>query len=486
MSSEHQVWLVARRELRERSRSPAFRASLAVMVLAVVAVVVLPSVLTGTGTRDIGLTGRNPSELPRAIHSQLEAVGSTGRIHRYRDVTAGEQAVRAGDLDVLVVDGRRMEWPKRVDEQLKAVVTGAVQLLAVQQRAAAAGIDREEMRTLVAPVPVTHVELSKVAGRQAGDETATVVMIGLMLMTISVYGALVLSGVVEEKTNRVVEVLLTRVPARTLLAGKVLGIGLLGLAQVAVSAVAAAVAVQAVDAFDVPAVREAVLAWAVVWFVLGYALYATLYGALGSLASRQEDAQSVAGPAMMVLIASYSAVFFLVAHADSAAARALSYFPPTAPMAMPSRTAMGAAAWWEPLVAALVTVAAIGWVLRVGGRLYASAILHGGPSLSLRDAWQASAAAPGRGDEVGGLHWSARSTWNSLVERTTTMAGTRNSSPTRTVTALTAVGIVLGIVVAVLTRDVIIGVIAGSLFIAVTVTTLRLWTGGGTRRARHP
>ena len=97
---------------------------------------------------------------------------------------------------------------------------------------------------------------------------------------------MVLSGVVEEKSSRVVEVLLARMPARNLLAGKIAGIGLLGLAQFGVTALAALVAISAVDSFDIPAVGGAVLAWVVVWFVLGYALYATVFGALGSLASR--------------------------------------------------------------------------------------------------------------------------------------------------------------------------------------------------------
>ena len=65
---------------------------------------------------------------------------------------------------------------------------------------------------------------------------------------------------------------------------------------------------------DVPAVRGAVLAWAIAWFVLGYALYATLFGALGSLGSRAEDAQSVAGPVMVVLPVAYFASFAMILH----------------------------------------------------------------------------------------------------------------------------------------------------------------------------
>jgi ABC-2 type transport system permease protein len=484
MSGARQVWLIARRELRERSRSSAFRISLVIMVLTVVAIIVLPAVLTSSDrSRDIGFTGHTPAELPRTVNSQLAAIGTTGHTRTYDGVAAGERAVRDGDIDVLVVDGNRLEWPKRADQKLKATVTGAIQLVAVQQRAAAAGITPDQLRAVAAPVRVDNVELSKVAGRSAGDETAVIVMIGLLLLTISIYGGLVLGGVVEEKANRVVEVLLARVPPRRLLAGKVLGIGLLGLAQVAVTAAAAFVAVATVDAFDVPAIRGAVLAWAVVWFVLGYAFYATMYGALGSLASRQEDAQTVAAPGMMVLVASYFAVFFLVAHADSAGARALSYFPTTAPMAMPTRIAMAAGAWWEPFLAVAVTLLSTFAIVRLGGRLYASAILHGGPTLSLRDAWHAANAAPR--DTAGHLHHPVRTAWKAVVEGRAHMSPDQ-SVQRSTLVVVSAVGVTLGVIVALVTTDVILGVIAGSLLISLVIAVVRVWTGGGTQHPRHP
>ena len=99
------------------------------------------------------------------------------------------------------------------------------------------------------------------------------------------------------------------------------------------------------------------LAWIVVWFVLGYALYATVFGALGSLASRTEDAQSVAGPVSIVLAAAYFVAFAAIGSPDTTWARAVSYFPVTAPLAMPNRIAMGAASWWEPPVAVALTLA---------------------------------------------------------------------------------------------------------------------------------
>ena len=145
MNGLQQGWLVAVRELRERSRSRAFQASLAVMLLVVVGVIIVPAMLDTGGTpRDVGLTGTVPDQLPGAIGDQSEAVGSTARVHRYDALAEGEEAVRRGDVDVLVVDARRLMWGGRADEQLRAVVTGAIQLVAVQERAAAAGVSPDD------------------------------------------------------------------------------------------------------------------------------------------------------------------------------------------------------------------------------------------------------------------------------------------------------------------------------------------------------
>jgi ABC-2 type transport system permease protein len=220
-----------------------------------------------------------------------------------------------------------------------------------------------------------------------------VVMTGVLLFCISVFGQMVLTGVLEEKASRVVEVLLARIPARALLAGKIVGIGLLGLAQIAVTALVALIAVTTVRSVDVPAVRGTVLVWAIAWFVLGYALYATVFGALGSLGSRLEDAQSVAGPATIVLFVAYFAAFAMIGQPASAADWAISYFPLTAPMAMLGRIAMDATAWWEPVAAAALALATTAGLVQLAGRIYTSAILHGGPRLSLRDAWRNTAQA---------------------------------------------------------------------------------------------
>jgi ABC-2 type transport system permease protein len=357
----------------------------------VAAAITLPALLdTGPGTKDVGLTGEQPAGLTDALRAQGEGVDTTIRVNRYDTRAEGRAAVRDGDVDVLVVDARQLEWRQRVDEQLEAIVVGAIQLVAVRDRAEAAGMDPDELLAVVAPVAMDSVELGQVEGRSPDDETAAFLMTLLLFFAISTYGAMVLSGVVEEKSSRTVEVLLARMPARNLLAGKVAGIGLLGLAQVAATAAVALVAASLVDSFDVPAVRGRVIAWAVVWFVLGYALYATVFGTLGSLASRTEDASSITGPVSIILVLGFLVSFAAIGSADTTWAQLVSWFPVTAPLAMPIRIAMGAAGWWEPVLAALITVATIGGLVVLGGRVYTRAILHTGTPLTLSEAWRAA------------------------------------------------------------------------------------------------
>lgn len=385
----NQGWLVARREIRERSRSRGFRISSLLMLLVAVAMVVLPGFLDDADkTRNVGLSGDSSQVFEQVLSRQGESSEVTLHLRRFSSVAAGERALRDEDVDVLVVGARRLEWRGSADPELQALVVGAVQVATVQQRASAAGVDPYTVARMLAPVPVESVDIGAVPGRSADDEAAAALMTVALLAAIVIYGNLVLTGVVEEKSSRVVEVLLARLPAKALLGGKVVGIGLLGFGQLAVTAVAALLASMVVDSVDLPAVTGGVLAWVLVWFVLGYALYAMIYGALGSLASRTEDAQAVAGPVGYVLVAGYWVSFIaLSADPDGPWARVLSLFPVTAPLAMPGRIALGATAWWESPLAVLLSLAAITMLISFAGRVYRNAVLRTGAVLGLRDAW---------------------------------------------------------------------------------------------------
>ncbi len=389
------ISLVAARELRTRLRSRVFQAATVIMLLAVVAAIVLPVVLRSDtpATRRIGLTGTVPDGLPAALAAQAAATGSRVQLQSYSLPADGEDAVRRSKIDVLLVDGGQLVWRARADAALHALVAGAVQATEARQRAAALGLPERELAELLTPARLGERILARDDAGRATTESAALVMLVLLFTSIIFYGSQVLTGVVEEKSTRVVELLLARMPPWQLLAGKVLGIGLLGLGQLLLIAVAASASAAAVDAVDIPRVEAALVARLLVWFLVGYALWSLVYGALGALAARSEDAQAVSAPANYLLIATYFFAFTTaLSEPDAVTSRVASFVPLTAPLIMPIRLARGQVAPWETLLALVLAVAAIYALVRLAGRVYAGALLRTSGKTRLRDAWRLGAA----------------------------------------------------------------------------------------------
>ena len=197
---------------------------------------------------------------------------------------------------------------------------------------------------------------------------------------------------VEEKSSRVAEVLLSRVPPPSLLGGKIAGIGLAGLAQFAAVAAAAVGTLLITRPSGLPPGTYAAIPMLVVWFVLGYAFYSVLYGSLGSLASRTEDAQAAAGPIIALLAGIYIAAVVAIGNPGAGWVTLLSLLPPTAPIMMPLRTSLVNVPAWQVIIAVILTIAAIYGLFRIGARLYRNAILHTGARLHLREAWRGQSA----------------------------------------------------------------------------------------------
>ena len=210
----------------------------------------------------------------------------------------------------------------------------------------------------------------------------------LLLMSLAVYGQWVVSGVVEEKNSRVVEVILSTVRARDLLAGKVIGIGLLGLAQLALVAGLAA-SLLAAGVFHAPSALGGSLALVIPWFTLGFALYAVAYAAAGALASRQQNADTAGQPVTYTLLAAYFAGYVaLSTNADGLLANIFTIFPLTAPLVLPARSALVGVPLWEHALAVLLVLLAVYALVRFAGRIYAHGLLHAGPRLGLGAAWR--------------------------------------------------------------------------------------------------
>ncbi len=392
MKATRSVLLVARRELVERARSAAFIISLVISVLVIGAVIVLPS-LFADDSRQVGLVDAAPPSMEDMVKAEADRVGLTVEISRYADQAAAEADLDAGDLDVVVAD-QEVVWPAEPDSQLETALESAMFMISVQERAAELGLDSSAAAQMLAPPEISVRSLEPVGSDIESRRLLAQVAVILLFMAIAMYGAFVLTGVVEEKSSRVVEVLLARVRPRHLLAGKILGIGTLGLAQVAVIVAAGTVALRLTDSgsVEIPAISPALAALLMLWFILGFAFYSTAYGALGALASRTEDAQSATGPLTALLIGSYFFVFITVAGDGSDwLVRLATLLPLTSPMAVPMRAATGELPVWEGLVAVVIMLIAIYAMIRFAGRMYTGAVLQTGAKLRMREALRASA-----------------------------------------------------------------------------------------------
>ena len=221
-----------------------------------------------------------------------------------------------------------------------------------------------------------------------GNEASkAIVVLGTIILYLSLatYGGWVTSGVLEEKSSRVAEVILSAVRPRELLAGKVIGIGLLGLGQFAAVALTATIAAIAVGR-HLPASTPGAIGLITLWFLLGYAFYCSAFAAAGAASSRQAEAPAVAGPLSLLILLGYVASLSVQVNPDGVLARITPFIPPLAPMVMPARMLLGHAQPWElPASAALMLVATYG-LIRMAGRAYSGNILRFSGRVTVRGA----------------------------------------------------------------------------------------------------
>jgi ABC-2 type transport system permease protein len=384
------IWVVARRELTVRAGSKAFRISTAVMMISLILGIVVPARVLRDADQYTVAVVAGAGDVSAAISEQAVPAGLSVDIRPVGDRAGAVALVQAGTVDAAVVDLDEIIWKSGADGDLEPVLRAAVSQTAIARRVAAAGVDPA---TLVAPAGPTVTVLSPRPDRTPQTIIALIGMI-LLFVALNFYGSYVLMGVVEEKSSRVVEVLLARVPASHLLAGKVVGIGLLGIGQFVTLGVVAAVTLQIVRPPELPPTTLPMIAGIVVWFILGYVFYSVLYGALGALASRMEDAQTAVAPLTGFLLLAYFGAFAILGNPHAWWVTVGSLLPPTAPMFMPVRAALTTVPAWQMVAAVVSMLAAIVLLVQAGGRLYRGAVLHTGGRIKIRQAWTGTTGAP--------------------------------------------------------------------------------------------
>jgi ABC-2 type transport system permease protein len=388
LSSGQLVRLVAAREISTRIRDKTFIASSVLMIVLILGVLVFQVVVnSGEDTSRIGVVG-DPGQVGTALEAQGEALDLDVEVVRFGTDDEARAAVGTEDVDGALVGGAAD--PELVlrdpDTTLEAVVSGAVGSVALGDALAQAGVD---------PSDLPQVTVTALDGDSEADTQRTVVaVVGVVVLysLLILFAQFVAQGVVEEKSSRVVELLLATMRPWQLLAGKILGLGVLGLGQIAVIAAIGIGGALAFDVVDLPGELVGTVLWLLFWFVLGYALFASLFAVAASLVSRQEDLGSVLTPASLVLVAGFIVAIQAASDPTGTLAVVTSYVPGLSPMVMPVRQAAGDVALWEVGVAVVLMLVAIALVIRLGGRVYSGALLRTSGKTKLREALRAGEA----------------------------------------------------------------------------------------------
>lgn len=389
------VRMVAGRELTTRLRSRAYVVTTLVMFVAVVVGGVVLHLAQGSSSATVvGLTPQTAS-LAQPLEASAKAAGEDVEVEQVADDAAAKKGVEDGTLDAALT-GDPASFTVVVKKELDT--TGTAVLTSLRQQAALAsavqklGGDPAQVSQQLSSATLDVTALEPQPTRDGAQIVAGYVAGILLFITLQTCAQLVAQGVVEEKSSRVVELLLATVRPWQLMAGKVLGIGVVGLIQVAVvvlGGAGTAAVLGLVDASDID--LGATAAWSLVWFVVGFVMYSLALAALAALVSRQEDIGSVTAPVVMLMIVPYVIGISIAPwNPDSPIVQWLSYIPFCAPLVMPIRIALGTVETWQAVVSVLISLALVPALVWLAGRVYSNAVLRTGARVKLRDALRAA------------------------------------------------------------------------------------------------
>jgi len=394
-TTDRGMWLVvARRDFWVRLRDRGFVISTAI-TLVVLSIFILLRAYTGDDAPSFRLGIVEPGAATVADASDVEAAGERRGVEvttvPYDDADAAEQALRDGEIDAALVHGDDLEGRTSVPAQLAQIVQDAMVRARIQAALADAQVPASTIDDVLNQPAIQVRTLEPVDPNR--DANAGIALIGVLLAygQLFGYGVWVATGVIEEKSSRVVEVLLSAIRPRQLLAGKIAGIGALGICQLAFIAAFAIGLAMITGAIDLPATAIGTALIVLTWFVMGFAFYAGLFAVSGSLVSRMEELQNAMVPINLLIFASFFISIGALENPDSTLSVVASILPFSSALAMPVRIVLGSAT--PPQIAASIAALLISIAITIplSGRLYAGAILRTGARVKLKDAWRAAA-----------------------------------------------------------------------------------------------
>ncbi len=389
MSGGRASYLAARREVRERFRSRAFRISTLIQVLAVAAIAVIVS-MTGGGDSstkvDLGTFGANGAAVTQKAERIGEALDLEFDTREFSSREAARAALEDGDIEAAVGGGGAVLVTGGLPEQAEAVLAEAASQTALLRQLAGEGIPAGQATEILGAsrVPVEKVDSSDDDGGQGIAFISTL----LLYLALVFCGYAVAGGVVEEKSTRVVELIINAIRPRNLLAGKVAGIGLMGLMQLLLVVIAGLGVALAMGEIDLPEATFETAGLALLYFVLGFALYGCAFAVAGSIVSRQEDSNATTTPVMIVLVGAYLLSISATNDPSSTLAVVGTLLPPVAPLIVPARAAAGELPPDQLIASISLMITGCALLIWLAGRVYERAVLRMGAPLKMGEVFR--------------------------------------------------------------------------------------------------
>lgn len=386
LSARRAVGLVARREINSRMRTKSFVLSTLGLLLAL-GVYALIILVSKEGPAKVGVEPEASAARPVLV-AVAEGAGDFEFVPVDGDRT--DRLLREGELPAVIgrANGQlTLSVERAADEDLLALVRAAAAEERTTTELERAGVDPVEFREHVASSTV-RIEALEPSETSAAEQFALILSsTGLLYFFFVFYGIMLAQGVVEEKTSRVVELLLSTIRPWQLLAGKLIGVAVAGLTQLVVLGGAAVALAQGTGAITLPTAVGGTLVTLGAWFLLGFFLFAAMLAAAAARVSRQEDLQGVLQPVMLLITTPFIlGIALLSKNAHDPVIEWLSLVPPLSPILMPARMLLGIAPVWQIALSLVLAAAALAGMTRIAGRMYANSVLRSGSRVPLAEA----------------------------------------------------------------------------------------------------
>jgi ABC-2 type transport system permease protein len=334
------------------------------------------------------------SGLANGFTAAAKAADFTIATKTVANVAEGRTEIQQGKLDAVIsgpIDKPHLLVSDNFNGQLQGYFQDLVYQHVLDAQLAAAGLNPADVEAKLNAASITVDSVTQTPNQRIEKAWSGLVAAILLFLVFQAYGNVIAQGVVEEKANRIVEILLATVRPTQLLVGKVAGIGLVGLFQLTVSGAFAIAAVTVSHLFTFPSIAVGAVLAGILWFVLGFALFGVFYAAAGSLVSRTEEAQGTVLPVTLFITISYAVALtqvvpMLSGAPMSSAGKWLALIPSISPILMPAGMTTGDIPTWEWILGIVLTALTAGLATRVAARIYSNSVLRIGARVRWSDA----------------------------------------------------------------------------------------------------